>query len=120
MYLVTDLKEMTCITMYVTLLTLTRSKGTVLLRALREAWQPSNPSAPSSQWVLQIQMQRLLSWMQMIKLVVELLHYLIEDGSYFRLKKYQLTYTFGDAIKDALGISGGQVYLQGQNLAYNH
>ena len=42
--------------------------------------------------------------------------YLIEDGSYFRLRNIQLTYTFGDAINDALGISGGQLYLQGQNL----
>jgi hypothetical protein len=27
-----------------------------------------------------------------------------------------LTYTFGDAIKDALGIGGGSIYVQGQNL----
>jgi hypothetical protein len=27
-----------------------------------------------------------------------------------------LTYTFGNAINDALGISGGNIYLQGQNL----
>ena len=43
--------------------------------------------------------------------------YLIEDASYFRLKNIQLTYTFDDAINNALGISGGQIYLQGQNLA---
>ena len=42
--------------------------------------------------------------------------HLIEDGSYFRLKNIQLTYTFGDTIKDALGISGGAIYVQGQNL----
>ena len=27
-----------------------------------------------------------------------------------------MTYTFGDAIKDALGIGGGSIYVQGQNL----
>ena len=42
--------------------------------------------------------------------------YLIEDGSYFRLKNIQLTYTFGDSINNVLGISGGNIYLQGQNL----
>jgi len=42
--------------------------------------------------------------------------YLIEDASYFRLRNIQLTYSFDDAINTALGISGGQIYLQGQNL----
>jgi hypothetical protein len=42
--------------------------------------------------------------------------FLIEDGSYFRIKNIQLTYNFGDAIKDALGIGGGSIYVQGQNL----
>ena len=42
--------------------------------------------------------------------------YLIEDGSYFRLRNVQLTYTFGDSLNETLGISGGQLYLQGQNL----
>ncbi len=43
--------------------------------------------------------------------------YLIEDGSYFRLKNVQLIYNFGDELKNILGISGGQIYIQGQNLA---
>ena len=42
--------------------------------------------------------------------------YLIEDASYLRIKNIQLTYTFDDTINSLLGISGGNVYLQGQNL----
>jgi hypothetical protein len=42
--------------------------------------------------------------------------YLIEDGSYLRIKNIQLTYTFDDTINSLLGIAGGNVYLQGQNL----
>ena len=41
--------------------------------------------------------------------------YLIEDGSYFRIKNIQLTYNFDDTINSLLGIAGGQVYLQAQN-----
>jgi hypothetical protein len=42
--------------------------------------------------------------------------YLIEDASYLRIKNIQLTYTFDDTINSLLGIAGGNVYLQGQNL----
>ena len=91
-------------------------QGNRSVRALRDAWQPSNPSAPSSQWVAANPNATSPIMDANDQVSSRTSTYLIEDGSYFRLKNVQLTYTFGDAIKDALGISGGQVYLQGQNL----
>lgn len=42
--------------------------------------------------------------------------YFIEDGSYLRLGNIQLTYTIPNNIMKKVGISGAQVYIQGQNL----
>ncbi|NBT16648.1 MAG: SusC/RagA family protein, partial [Chitinophagia bacterium] len=42
--------------------------------------------------------------------------YFIEDGSYLRLGNIQLTYTIPANFMKKVGISGAQVYVQGQNL----
>jgi TonB-linked SusC/RagA family outer membrane protein len=41
--------------------------------------------------------------------------YYLEDGSYFRMKNIQLSYTVPKAITDKIGSSGMTVYIQGQN-----
>ena len=74
MYLVTDLKEMTYTTMYVTLQTLTLSKVTVLLERLEKHGNQLIHLPQEVSGLLLTQMQRLLSWTRMIKLVVEHLH----------------------------------------------
>ncbi len=42
--------------------------------------------------------------------------YFLEDGSYFRIKNVQLTYTLPSALLKKIKIASAQVYLQGQNL----
>jgi len=91
-------------------------QGNRTVRALREAWQPSNPSAPRSQWVAADPNATSPIMDANDQVSSRTSTFLIEDGSYFRIKNIQLTYTFGDAIKDALGIGGGSIYVQGQNL----
>ena len=91
-------------------------QGNKATRALTEAWQPSNPSAPRSQWIAANPNATTPIMDANDQTSSRHSTYLIEDGSYFRLKNVQLTYDFGDAINNALGITGGQVYLQGQNL----
>ena len=91
-------------------------QGNKATRALTEAWQPSNPSAPRSQWIAANPNATTPIMDANDQTSSRPSTYLIEDGSYFRLKNVQLTYDFGDAINNALGITGGQVYLQGQNL----
>ena len=85
-------------------------------RALNDAWQPSNPSAPRSSWIAANPNATSPIMDANDQVSSRTSSYLIEDGSYFRLKNIQLTYTFGDAITDVLGLSGGNIYLQGQNL----
>ena len=41
--------------------------------------------------------------------------YYLEDGSYFRLKNIQLTYTIPSTITKKLGMGAASVYVQGQN-----
>jgi hypothetical protein len=91
-------------------------QGNRTVRSLREAWQPSNPSAPRSQWVAADPNATSPIMDANDQVSSRTSTFLIEDGSYFRVKNIQLTYTFGDAIKDALGIGGGSIYVQGQNL----
>ena len=91
-------------------------QGNRSTRALNEAWQPSNPSAPRAQWVAADPNATSPIMDANDQISSRTSSYLIEDASYFRLRNIQLTYSFDDAINTALGISGGQVYLQGQNL----
>ena len=74
-------------------------------RALYDAWQPSNPNGTTP--IMDADDQR----------SSQVTSYLIEDGSYFRLRNVQLTYTLPAAdIASKLGLSRAQVYLQAQNL----
>jgi len=91
-------------------------QGNRSVRALEEAWQPSNPSAPRSQWIAANPDATSPIMDANDQTSSRTSSYLIEDGSYFRLKNVQLTYTFGDTITNALGISAGSIYVQGQNL----
>jgi hypothetical protein len=91
-------------------------QGNRSVRALRDAWQPSNPSAPRSQWTAANPDATSPIMDANDQISSRTSSYLIEDGSYFRLRNVQLTYSFDDALNDALGISGGQIYFQGQNL----
>lgn len=91
-------------------------QGNRSVRALRDAWQPSNPSAPKAQWVAANPNATSPIMDANDQISSRTSSYLIEDASYFRLRNIQLTYTFDDTVNNALGISGGQIYLQGQNL----
>ena len=91
-------------------------QGNRSTRALYEAWQPSNPSAPRAQWTAANPNATSPIMDANDQISSRTSSYLIEDASYFRLRNIQLTYSFDDAINTALGISGGQIYLQGQNL----
>ena len=91
-------------------------QGNRSTRALNEAWQPSNPSAPRAQWTAANPNATSPIMDANDQISSRTSSYLIEDASYFRLRNIQLTYSFDDAINTALGISGGQIYLQGQNL----
>lgn len=42
--------------------------------------------------------------------------YFIEDGSYLRIKNVQLTYSLPELWTKRVGISGAQIYVQGQNM----
>ena len=85
-------------------------------RALYDAWQPANPEAPRSQWVAANPGATSPIMDANDQQSSQPSSYFIEDGSYFRLKNVQLTFNFPDSLMDTIGISGGQVYLQGQNL----
>ena len=91
-------------------------QGNRSTRALTEAWQPSNPSAPRAQWIAANPDATSPIMDANDQTSSRTSSYLVEDGSYFRLRNVQLTYTFGDSINKALGVNGGNIYLQGQNL----
>ena len=73
-------------------------------RALYDAWQPTNPSGTSPIPDANDQTSSQVS------------SYLIEDGSYFRIRNIQLTYNLPNEIGTRLGLSRAQFYLQGQNM----
>jgi len=85
-------------------------------RALYDAWQPINPSAPKNQWTPANPNATSPIMDANDQISSRTSSYLIEDASYFRLKNIQLTYSFDERINNTLGISGGQVYFQAQNL----
>ena len=90
-------------------------QGNRSTRALRDAWQPSNPAAPKSSWTAANPNATSPIMDANDQTSSRVSTYLIEDGSYFRIKNIQLTYNFDDTINSLLGIAGGQVYLQAQN-----
>jgi TonB-dependent starch-binding outer membrane protein SusC len=73
-------------------------------RALYDAWQPDNPSGTVPIMDANDQISSRPS------------SYFIEDGSYFRIKNIQLTYTLPSKIRGKV-LDNAQVYVQGQNLA---
>lgn len=85
-------------------------------RALYDAWQPSNPTAPSSQWTAANPGATSPIMDANDQVSSRVSTYLIEDGSYFRLKTLQLTYTLPNNIAQKWNLGGGQIYVQGQNL----
>ena len=85
-------------------------------RALYDAWEPSNPSAPASQWVA-VNPNATAPIMDANDQVSSRpSSYFIEDGSYFRLKNVQLTYQFSDEVMSKIGLAGASIFIQGQNL----
>ncbi|PHN05283.1 SusC/RagA family TonB-linked outer membrane protein [Flavilitoribacter nigricans] len=85
-------------------------------RALYEAWQPSNPSAPRSQWVAANPNATTPIMDANDQISSRVSTYLLEDGSYFRLKNVQLTYNLPATLAQRWGLGGGQIYVQGQNM----
>ncbi|MEM7381882.1 MAG: TonB-dependent receptor, partial [Bacteroidota bacterium] len=63
-------------------------------RALFEAWQPSNPTAPQSEWVAANPNASVPIMDANDQVSSRPSSYFIEDGSYFRIKNVQLTYNF--------------------------
>ncbi|GGF48750.1 SusC/RagA family TonB-linked outer membrane protein [Echinicola rosea] len=85
-------------------------------RALYEAWQPSNPQAPRSQWIAADPSAQTPIMDANDQVSSRPSSYFIEDGSYFRLRNIQLTYHLPAQGLKALGLGSASVYLQGQNL----
>lgn len=86
-------------------------------RALYNAWQPANPTAPQSEWVAANPNATVPIMDANDQVSSRPSSYFIEDGSYFRLKNVQLTYSFPEDILEGIGLSRAQIYVQGQNLA---
>lgn len=86
-------------------------------RALYGAWQPSNPTAPQSEWVAANPNATVPIMDANDQISSRPSSYFIEDGSYFRIKNVQLTYSFPEDVVDRMGIGALQLYIQGQNLA---
>ena len=85
-------------------------------RALHDAWQPSNPSAPVDQWVAANPNATVPIMDANDQISSRPSSYFIEDGSYFRLKNVQLTYNFEQDLISSLGLANARIYVQGQNL----
>lgn len=92
-------------------------QGNRSTRALYDAWQPSNPTAPRSEWVAANPNATVPIMDANDQVSSRPSSYFIEDGSYFRLKNVQLTYNFPEDLLQSVGLSRAQVYIQGQNLA---
>jgi TonB-linked SusC/RagA family outer membrane protein len=73
-------------------------------RMLYDSWRPGKTDAVLPQLTSSDQVSILPST------------YYLEDGSYFRMKNVQLTYTLPNAWMSKIGFSSARVYVQGQNL----
>ena len=86
-------------------------------RALYNAWQPSNPGAPASDWVAANPNATVPIMDANDQISSRPSSYFIEDGSYFRLKNVQLTYNFPKDVLESIGVAKALIYVQGSNLA---
>ena len=84
--------------------------------ALYDAWQPSNPTAPKSQWVAANPGATAPIMDANDQVSSRPSSYFIEDGSYFRIRNVQLTYTLPATTLSKYGFGRASVYFQGQNL----
>lgn len=85
-------------------------------RALYDAWQPTNPTAPKSQWVAANPGATSPIMDANDQVSSRPSSYFIEDGTYFRVRNIQLTYSLPAAALSKLGFARASVYVQGQNL----
>lgn len=91
-------------------------QGNRSTRALYDAWQPANPQAPRSEWVAANPNATSPIMDANDQVSSRVSTYLIEDGSYFRIRNIQLTYNFPSTFGRQVGLAGGQIYIQGQNM----
>lgn len=92
-------------------------QGNRSTRALRDAWQPSNPTAPIAEWTAANPNATTPIMDADDATSSQPSSYLIEDGSFFRIRNIQLTYNFPENILQTVGLANAQVYLQAQNVA---
>ncbi|MCE7065721.1 TonB-dependent receptor [Dyadobacter sp. CY326] len=79
-------------------------QGNRAKRALYDAWQPDHKEGTVPIMDADDQISSRPS------------SYLVEKGTYFRLKNVQLTYTLPKVASSKIGFSNAQVYIQGQNM----
>jgi hypothetical protein len=91
-------------------------QGNRSTRALFDAWQPTNPQSAPSTWVAANPNASTPIMDANDAVSSRPSTYLIEDGSFFRIKNIQLTYNVPSAILNMFGLANAQVYVQGQNL----
>lgn len=91
-------------------------QGNRSTRALYDAWQPTNPNAAPSEWVAANPNATTPIMDANDQISSRVSTYLIEDGSYFRIKNIQLTYNVPSSIGNSWGLAGGQLYVQAQNM----
>ena len=84
--------------------------------ALYDAWQPSNPTAPRSQWVAANPGATAPIMDANDQVSSRPSSYFIEDGTYFRIRNIQLTYTLPSELLSKYGFGRASIYVQGQNL----
>ncbi|NJB71937.1 TonB-linked SusC/RagA family outer membrane protein [Saonia flava] len=92
-------------------------QGNRSTRALYDAWQPSNPTAPVAQWTAANPGATTPIMDANDQISSRPSSYFIEDGSFFRLKNVQLTYNFPENVLSTIGLARAAIYVQGQNLA---
>ncbi len=84
--------------------------------ALYDAWQPANPNAPRSQWVAANPNATAPIMDANDQVSSRPSSYFIEDGTYFRIRNIQLSYSLPGNLLSRYGLGSAQIYLQGQNL----
>ncbi len=86
-------------------------------RALNDAWQPANPTAPVAQWTAANPNATSPIMDADDATSSQPSSYLIEDGSFFRIRNIQLSYNFPEDILADVGIANAQIFVQAQNVA---